>query len=328
LTLKHGALTIRAERQASGVKRQLLEIRHVLPAVVEPLIQAEVEEWSSRLRWQRPELLQQLRTLLHRRRLAGWILQVDGKAAGKVLVGDQGGTGSLEMAYVLPSHRTTDHLAWMLGAAAEQLLKQDPVPRLEAGLFPFQRADIGSWLRRVGFHEMWRDYMEKNLSAGGDSSDSTLEDWPPDVEEVAQLLQLSYKDGVDARGSNFYQTLAGCRAYLQALLSGSECGGVSLPLSGVYRDLRGHLAGLVLGTRLASEVAHLAQIAVRPDCRGSGLGELLLGHFISSARQAGMKRVTLIASRENDLAYPWYRRQGFQPVEPYVCYWRDGRPPR
>jgi len=310
------------------VKRKLVEIRHVQPAAVEALVRAEVQECSTRLGWERPDLPEQLRSLLHRRRLAGWVLQVDGVASGKVLVGEQAGVGSLEMAYVLPSCRDEDHLAWLLGSAAGQFLDNDTDQRLEAGLFPFQRADIGSRLRQAGFSEMWRDYMALENPPAGGPADPRLECWPADHEEMARLLLLSYGESPDARASHFYRTLPGCRAYLQALLSGGECGGVSLPLSGVYRDIKGQLTGLVLGTLLAPDVAHLAQIAVRPDCRGSGLGGLLLGHFLEAARRQGVSRMTLIASRENDVAYSWYRRLGFQPVEPYVCYWREGRPPR
>jgi ribosomal protein S18 acetylase RimI-like enzyme len=138
----------------------------------------------------------------------------------------------------------------------------------------------------------------------------------------------AYRGSADAECSAFYTMQDGCRAYLKALLSGAECGGFSRPLSWVHRDGEGALTGLVLGTILSPGVAHLAQIAVRPDLRGSGLGRSLVAGFMDAARGQGCGRLSLIASRDNATAYDWYQRLGYRPAEPFVCYWRPGFPDR
>jgi ribosomal protein S18 acetylase RimI-like enzyme len=310
------------------VKRELVEIRRAKEAAVEGLLEEEVAEWSTRLGWQRSRLLAQLRPLLRRRRLAGWLLLLDGMPAGKVLVGEQGGVCSLEMAYLSPAWRGLGHLAWLLGRASGELVLGDPGQRLEAGLFPFSREDPGTLLRLAGFQEMWRDYMVTEMPAAIPVAGHPLTPWPDELGEPASLLLQAYRGGADAECSAFYTTQSGCRAYLKALLDGAECGGFSQPLSRVHRDGTGALAGLVLGTVLSPGVAHLAQIAVRPDLRGAGLGSSLVAGFMEAASRQGFSRLSLIASRGNAAAYAWYQRLGYRPSEPYVCYWRPGFPAR
>ena len=310
------------------VKRELVEMRRTEPAAVERLLEEEVAEWSSRLSWQRPRLLEQLRPLVVRGSLAGWLLALDGRPAGKVLVGEQGGVCSLEMAYVSPVWRGHGHLAWLLGRAAAELLAENPDQRLEAGLFPFSREDPGGLLRGAGFHELWRDYMVTDMPDSIPVAAHPLSPWPDELAEPASLLLEAYRGSADAECSAFYTLPDGCRAYLKALLSGSECGGFSRPLSWVHRDGTGALAGLVLGTVLSPGVAHLAQIAVRPDQRGAGLGRSLVAGFMDAARRQGIERLSLIASRGNATAHDWYQRLGYRLTEPYVCYWRPGLPAR
>lgn len=310
------------------MKRELVEFRRAEQAAITGLLEEEVAEWSTRMRWDRPRLLGQLRPLIRRRRLAGWLLLVDGRPAGKILVGEQGGVCSLEMAYLSPPWRDHGHLAWLLGRASEELILGDPGQRVEAGLFPFSREDPGSLLRLAGYQEMWRDYMVMEMPDSIPVAAHPLAPWPDDLAEPASLLLEAYRGSADAEYSAFYTMQGGCCAYLKALLSGAECGGFSQPLSWVHRDGTGALAGLVLGTVLSPGVAHLAQIAVRPDQRGTGLGRSLVAGFLDAACRQGFTRLSLIASRANGTAHAWYRRLGYCPTEAYVCYWRPGFPVR
>ncbi len=310
------------------MKRELVELRRAEPAAVERLLEEEVAEWSSRLNWERPRLLDQLRPLIRRRSLAGWLLRVEGRPIGKVLVGEQGGVCSLEMAYVSEAWRGQGHLAWLLGRASGELVLGDPGQRLEVGLFPFSREDPGSLLRLAGYREMWRDYMVTDLPDSIPPPAHRLTPWPDELAEPASLLLEAYEGSADAECSAFYTMQDGCRAYLKALLGGAECGGFSRTLSWVHHDGTGALTGLVLGTVLAPGVAHLAQIAVRPDQRGGGLGRSLVAGFMAAASRQGLNRLSLIASRGNTTAHDWYQRLGYRATEPYVCYWRPGFPVR
>lgn len=94
---------------------------------------------------------------------------------------------------------------------------------------------------------------------------------------------------------------------------------------GLTPQLGGPAAGFTL-VRAAPGEEELLLIAVRPDCRGKGLGRRLLDQVISDARGRGAERVFL-EMRYNNPAGPLYRSAGFEPIGRRKDYYRlpDGR---
>jgi ribosomal-protein-alanine N-acetyltransferase len=92
----------------------------------------------------------------------------------------------------------------------------------------------------------------------------------------------------------------------------SQCAGI-LPMPGVElvlaRESEGELAGFSLFRTVADE-AELLLLAVSPDYRRRGIGQMLLDHFIERARDAGASRVHLEV-REGNPAVIMYRQAGF-----------------
>jgi ribosomal protein S18 acetylase RimI-like enzyme len=72
------------------------------------------------------------------------------------------------------------------------------------------------------------------------------------------------------------------------------------------------------------QVWHLVSMWVRPDARGGGLADLLVGAVIEHVRQAGADRVTLWVEVGNDRARGFYRRLGFTPTGRRQLYPRAG----
>lgn len=86
-------------------------------------------------------------------------------------------------------------------------------------------------------------------------------------------------------------------------------------------------AGIVAGfalSRGAADEEELLLIAVRPDCRGRGVGAALLTRFIVEARQRGAQRLFL-EMREGNVAEHLYRRRGFREVGRRRNYYSSGR---
>jgi GNAT superfamily N-acetyltransferase len=70
---------------------------------------------------------------------------------------------------------------------------------------------------------------------------------------------------------------------------------------------------------LADEVdgcAHLEQVSVHPDAAGNGYGRELVRHLVAWAGERGLPAVTLTTYTDVPWNGPYYRRLGFQPVEP------------
>jgi ribosomal-protein-alanine N-acetyltransferase len=66
------------------------------------------------------------------------------------------------------------------------------------------------------------------------------------------------------------------------------------------------------GMWLMVDEAHITTIAMRPEWRGCGLGELLLACLIEASLEAGAERVTLEVRVSNQTAQNLYRKYGFR----------------
>jgi ribosomal-protein-alanine N-acetyltransferase len=69
--------------------------------------------------------------------------------------------------------------------------------------------------------------------------------------------------------------------------------------------------------------AHISTLAVHPDFRGFGLGELLLQTAIDDAEQLNAKIVTLEVRISNQIAINLYRKHDFEVVGTRPRYYRD-----
>jgi [ribosomal protein S18]-alanine N-acetyltransferase len=77
------------------------------------------------------------------------------------------------------------------------------------------------------------------------------------------------------------------------------------------------------GFWLLVEDAHIATIAVHPEWRGQGLGEVLLVSLLREAIKIGAYRATLEVRVSNTVAQGLYRKYGFQTVSRSKHYYAD-----
>jgi GNAT superfamily N-acetyltransferase len=78
---------------------------------------------------------------------------------------------------------------------------------------------------------------------------------------------------------------------------------------------------LVIGTgairRIDGETAELRRMWLLPDYHGRGIGYRLAAELFAFARAAGYRRVRLSTDVVQTRAIAFYRRLGFNPIEPY-----------
>jgi len=86
---------------------------------------------------------------------------------------------------------------------------------------------------------------------------------------------------------------------------------------------------------LVMDEVHINNVAVRPECRGGGVGRTLLEFVLGLAAGLGARRATLEVRRSNGAALKLYERLGFKvaglrknyyanPVEDALILWRVG----
>ncbi len=79
-----------------------------------------------------------------------------------------------------------------------------------------------------------------------------------------------------------------------------------------------------VGMRVEIDRGHISTLAVRPEWRGWGLGELLLLKALEQAIHNGAKTVSLEVRVSNTIALNLYAKYGFEQVSRLRGYYADG----
>lgn len=85
---------------------------------------------------------------------------------------------------------------------------------------------------------------------------------------------------------------------------------------------RGRVVGYA-GLWIILDEGHVTTIAVQPDLRGRGLGELLLVRLVHIAKEMGAERMTLEVRMSNESAQSLYRKYTFTPEGVRRRYYSD-----
>ena len=106
-----------------------------------------------------------------------------------------------------------------------------------------------------------------------------------------------------------------------------QCAGL-LPMPGVWLTMAriGFDASGFALSRIVLDEAELLLLAVKKQCQGGGIGQLLLDSFIAEARQRGARRLHLEV-RQGNHAVNLYTRAGFSEIGRRKGYYsgRDGQ---
>ncbi len=117
-----------------------------------------------------------------------------------------------------------------------------------------------------------------------------LKQWSPaNYQAAAELIHAAYANHIDASINDQYRSLHGSLRFLHNIVRFPGCGIFEAGSSWVLRDKRTDtLAGLLLCSRVAPEVAHITQICVGRPLSRSWAGPGLDGALHRPARQCGL----------------------------------------
>ena len=149
-----------------------------------------------------------------------------------------------------------------------------------------------------------------------------FEPWNPALlEAFAEAKYLSFRGELDVNVFPCLGELDGCRRLMreivqkQGFLAGTTWlltygrGGASRTLG------RREVCGTVQGVRDPNGLGAIQNLGIAPEHRNGGLGTNLLYHALQGFRQAGIGRVYLEVTAQNDGAVRLYRRLGFVTVK-------------
>ena len=137
--------------------------------------------------------------------------------------------------------------------------------------------------------------------------------------ELPSLLARSYGPPVATRPFVRHGTMDEWREYAAQLLGSIGCGAFEPMLSASSIGDDGRLNGAIVTTIIGPGTAHIAQVAVDPAQRGSGLAGRMLDSVVERVRADGLDRVTLLVSERNTAARRLYDHRGFHEAATFVA---------
>jgi ribosomal protein S18 acetylase RimI-like enzyme len=305
---------------------EILDLRHFSARQLRPLLETESRIWEKRLRWNYQSSTELLLQYLDSRILPGFVALDRGRICGftfcvyegqKAVVGDAFAVAG-DPAQVL---QTTQLLLHQL----LQLLQHSPgIQRVESQLLLYDAGSIDEPFLAAGFAMYPRLFMEYNLPGTVDAPQLSpqIEVLPPYVEllgwsaghyqAAAELIHESYIGHIDARINDQYCSLHGSLRFLHNIVRFPGCGVFDPDASWVLRDKRtGAVTGMLLCSRVGSDVAHITQLCIATGYRKLGLGVVLLQHCIHHLIHSGFAAITLTVTEANHPAVRLYRNSGF-----------------
>ena len=158
---------------------------------------------------------------------------------------------------------------------------------------------------------------------------------PGDVQTVVAIDRLSFPTPWPA-SSYMYELKHRSRSFYYVLLKPTT-DEVTPADQGWRRWLYG-MIGLAGSSRVIGYVglrergqpteAHISTIAIHPDWRGNGLGELMLLVALEQALELRFSTVSLEVRASNQVAQRLYRKYGFRFRSVHQAYYRDGEDAR
>jgi [ribosomal protein S18]-alanine N-acetyltransferase len=143
-----------------------------------------------------------------------------------------------------------------------------------------------------------------------------------DIDRVLEIEQLSFSAPWSARAYRFEITQNEHSTMLVVRPAASRRVVAARWLRLLSPGVREPVLGYA-GFWLLSEDAHVATLAVHPDWRGRGLGELLLLSLLEEAMESDACRATLEVRVSNTVAQALYCKYGFQTVSRSKRYYAD-----
>ena len=310
---------------------RIVDLECVRPSDLEGFFRRELALWRDRLSWDVTSAVTAFRRALDHGGVLGKAVRCGSSTAayGYFLV--ESGRGVLTGLAIAPEWRGRD-VGPLLVRAMLGELRLRGVSRIESQFVSFQAPWLVSCFEAEGFETFVREFRRRPLTAGRfrasaapEGDDFVHRSWKSwNLTEASSIMHSAHAAGIDARMNELYRSSEGCRSLLTSVLRHRGCGAAILDASSVARDPRSdRAAGFAVVTETSVRKAHLAQLAVAPDCQGRGLGRRILSRVIERLSDMGYEGLSLMVSRENHRALDLYRSMGFELVIAFPVFSRD-----
>jgi ribosomal protein S18 acetylase RimI-like enzyme len=300
---------------------EVLDLRHFSSSDLRELLQHEVQTWSTLLSWDYSGSAEMILRYVDSRILPGYAAVERGRIIGYAFFVYEGNKGVIGDLYVgngrAPQEQRQTESRLLLHVI--ETLQQSPgIHRIEAQLLAHEAgAVVGPFLEQ-GFSRHPRLFMVLPLNQPPAIKvalppEIELRRWSEqDYQSAAALIATAYRAHIDAAINDQYRSLSGSLRFLNNIVRFPGCGTFDPESSFVaWHKPSRSLAGLILCSRVRSDVGHITQICVLPEHRARGIGEALLGTTVNNLRQRNFALLSLTVTEGNENAVELYKRLGF-----------------
>jgi ribosomal protein S18 acetylase RimI-like enzyme len=289
---------------------QVVDLGTVAASELDPLWRYEACLWRDRLLWDISDTCAALRRLVGRRSLPGKAVRVGERTVGYAYYGVGERLAMIGGLAVLPDWSHTGVVEALLQETVGHIKRQG-VDRIEGQFLSVDSSRLVAAFERVGFRTYWREFLRTALTQPRGLVIPVVSiDLKPiqecSADEAAAILHAAYEGSVEAEIHARYRTVGGCRRVLDGIINQGGCGPPVVEASALARH-RGQGVGLVVVTQVAPRHGHLTQVAVAPQYRRRGIGQLLLGYSLSRLVEHHFETFSLIVSRDNAPALRLYQ---------------------
>jgi ribosomal protein S18 acetylase RimI-like enzyme len=315
---------------------EILDLRHFASADLRSLIEEEVAVWRDNLHWDYRSSADMILRYADSRILPGFTAIERGRLHGYCFFVYEGTKGVIGDLYVEDSGNTRDrrhNIELELLRHTISTLQQSPgIHRVEAQLLIHPSDHLASPFLAEDFRRYRRLFLTLPISA---SYTEPLRPLPTDIEihrwsendyqPAANIITSAYRDHVDSDVNDQYRTVAGSLRFLNNIVRFPGCGVFDHTSSFVAFHRPTHIRiGVLLCSRVRSDVGHITQVCTLPEYRGTGIGEHLLRYCCADLTARRFTELSLTVTEENQRALAFYRCLGFQHLHTFDAFVWEG----
>ncbi len=305
---------------------EILDLRHFSSADLRPLLDQEAQVWSRLLSWDYSSSAEMILRYVDAKILPGYAAVERKRILGYSFFVYEGAKGVIGDMFVANGSsqpkdeqlRTEERL---LGHVIETLQQSPGIHRIEAQLLVHSTGEVTQPFQNQGFRRHPRLFMVLPLrttelpSRPAPSLPATIEvrRWHDnDFQGAAAAITAAYRGHVDSEINDQYRSVSGSLRFLNNIIRFPGCGVFDPDASfvAVHRLSRA-LVGLILCSRVKSDVGHITQVCLVPEQRGQQIGEALIATTSAALRKRNFAALSLTVTEANQHAVELYNKLGF-----------------
>ena len=313
---------------------EILDLRHFSSLDLRSLIQDETQVWSRLLAWDYSSSAEMILRYVDAKILPGYAAVDRGRVFGYSFFVYEGSKGVIGDLYVTNGVRLPDarQVEMRLLTHVIETLQQSPgIHRVEAQLLAHEANAVSRPFLETGFQRHPRLFMVLPFGNSGAKRiaihpDVEVRPWVEgDYQASAAVITASYRGHVDAQINDQYHTLSGSLRFLNNIVRFPGCGIFDPDSSFVATDRKTKtLIGLILCSRVRSDVGHVTQVCVLPEYRSRGIGEVLIASTEGNLRKRNFGSLSLTVTEANSKAVALYRKLNFDSKRVFDAFVWEG----